>query len=60
MKGGPARGEGRRVGEERIESREGEGERREDGGGGGGVGCGPGRGRRQACFIWGHGLSHEP
>ena len=35
MKGGPARGEGRRVGEERRESREGEGERREDMGGGG-------------------------
>ena len=32
---GPAGGEGRRVGEERRESREGEGERREGGGVGG-------------------------
>ena len=42
MKGGPTGGEGRRVGEERRESREGEGERRGEerkggGGGGGGV-----------------------
>ena len=40
---GPAGGEGRRVGEERRESREGEVETRGGGGGGGGGGWGDGR-----------------
>ena len=55
MKGGPAGGEGRRVGEERRESREGEGERRGEIGGAGRGGEGG-----QACFIWARGLSHGP